>query len=100
MPLLQRIVKMTFRPEEVALFQEIFAEASLQIRAFPGCKHLELWQDQKTSSILFTYSLWEDEEALERYRHSELFAKTWARTKPLFADRPAAWSVQTLVKLP
>jgi heme-degrading monooxygenase HmoA len=41
---------------------------------------------------LSTFSLWESEEALNNYRHSELFSVTWAKTKILFADRPVAFS--------
>jgi heme-degrading monooxygenase HmoA len=40
-----------------------------------------------------TYSHWTGEEALDNYRHSELFRVTWAKTKQLFADRPEAWSL-------
>ncbi len=44
--------------------------------------------------VLFTYSHWESEAALETYRHSELFAEVWAATKVLFNAKPEAWSVQ------
>jgi heme-degrading monooxygenase HmoA len=47
--------------------------------------------------VLFTYSLWESEADLNAYRHSELFEDTWKHTKALFADKPAAWSVDTVV---
>ncbi len=99
MPPFKRIVKMTFRPEEVNNFLDIFTLASTQIRAFPGCLHLELWRGKRQSNVLFTFSRWENEEALENYRHSELFRSTWAKTKPLFAERATAWSVDTLAEL-
>ncbi|MEL7422247.1 MAG: antibiotic biosynthesis monooxygenase family protein [Bacteroidota bacterium] len=99
MPPFKRIVKMTFRPEEVDSFLEVFAAASTQIRAFPGCLHLELWRGQRQPNVLFTFSRWENEDALENYRHSELFRSTWAKTKPLFAEKAAAWSVDTLAEL-
>lgn len=95
----KRIVKMTFRPEEVNNFLEVFAECSSSIRAFPGCLHLELWRGKRQEHVLFTFSKWENEEALENYRHSELFQTTWAKTKPLFAEKAAAWSVDTLAEL-
>ena len=96
---LQRIVKMTFRAEEISTFEAVFARASPQIRTFPGCEYLALWQDQNDPSIFFTYSHWTGPEALEAYRHSALFKTTWAKTKPLFAAKPAAWSVDMRAEL-
>lgn len=95
----KRLVKMTFRPEEVDNFLQIFAESSPHIRSFPGCLHLELWRGKDADNVLFTFSRWENEEALENYRHSELFRATWAKTKPLFAERAGAWSVDTVAEL-
>lgn len=97
--MLTRIVKMTFRAEDVSTFQAVFAEAKDHIRAFPGCTHLRLWQDQTDERIFFTYSHWSGPEALEQYRHSDLFKTTWAKTKPLFAERAQAWSVNELERL-
>ena len=99
MPAFKRIVKMTFRPEEIGNFLEVFHQSSAHIRAFPGCLHLELWRGKRQENVLFTFSKWESEEALENYRHSDLFRTTWAKTKPLFAEKAAAWSVDTLAEL-
>lgn len=90
---------MTFRSEEVDNFLEVFANSSPHIRAFPGCLHLELWRGKSEENVLFTFSRWENEQALENYRQSELFRSTWAKTKPLFAERAAAWSVDTVAEL-
>ena len=94
--MLIRIVKMTFEADKVEAFLQIFAASSPLVRAFPGCRHLELWQDRKQPNVLFTHSHWEHEAALEAYRQSELFQTTWARTKALFSDKAAAWSVDRL----
>jgi len=37
---------------------------------------------------------------LEAYRQSELFKNVWSKTKPLFNDKPQAWSVDKIVSLP
>lgn len=87
-----RIVRMTFHPEAVGPFLEIFDASAPHIRAFEGCLHLELWQDTAYPNILTTYSHWHDAEDLEAYRTSELFRNTWSRTKPLFAAPPRAAS--------
>jgi heme-degrading monooxygenase HmoA len=95
-----RIVKMEFRPEEVDTFLAVFNESAPHIRNFPGCTHLELLQDRLHPNVLFTYSYWETDEDLHAYRHSELFEKTWARTKVLFNAKPQAWSVAQKVVCP
>jgi heme-degrading monooxygenase HmoA len=92
--MIKRIVKLTFQPEQTADFQAIFESSKALIRSFPGCTHLELWRDKNQPEVFFTYSYWEDENALDRYRHSDLFKRTWAKTKVLFGDKPKAWSVE------
>lgn len=94
--MIRRIVKLTFTTENTAAFEQIFEESKDKIRAFPGCLHLELWRDRRQPEVYFTYSHWRSEDDLEAYRHSELFTRTWAATKALFGDRPAAWSVDQL----
>lgn len=92
--MLIRIVKITFQEEGLSAFLALFAEQKTAIRAFEGCEHLELWQDQHDPRICFTYSHWVNEEALQQYRNSELFRQTWKKTKVLFAERPEAWTLQ------
>lgn len=97
--MINRIVKMTFREEEVDHFLAIFESSKAKIRNFPGVQHLELLRDLNQKNILFTYSLWESEAALEAYRNSSLFKETWAKTKPLFAAKAEAWSTESLHRL-
>lgn len=87
-----RLVRMTFHPGCLGDFEALFAEARPKIEAVDGCRHLELWRDTRFPNVLTTYSHWESPEALEAYRHSDLFQTTWARTKPLFAAAPVAFS--------
>ena len=90
--MLLRTVRMTFRPDRLDDFLALFADARSRIRAAPGCHHLELWQDARFPNVLTTYSEWDDADALDAYRHSDLFKTTWARTTPLFAAAPVAHS--------
>lgn len=91
--MLQRIVKLTFRQESAETFlREVFDPSKEAIRAFPGCHSMYLLRDKAQPFIMFTYSVWESEEALERYRQSTLFQNTWEKTKVLFGGRPEAWS--------
>ncbi len=88
-----RIVKMTFRPEAVPAFLELFDERKEQIRNFEGCTYLELWREAGKDNVFFTYSHWVGESALDHYRFSAFFKDTWGRTKSLFAEKAQAWSV-------
>jgi heme-degrading monooxygenase HmoA len=93
--MIKRIVKMTFREEGVDVFlHEVFESSKSAIRAFPGCRHMELLRFTDDPRVLFTLSIWDDPEALEAYRRSELFQNTWAKTKALFAEKAEAWSVE------
>lgn len=94
--MIKRIVKLTFQPALLPDFMAIFEQSKDKIRAFDGNRHLELLRDLAQPNVLFTLSIWESEAALERYRQSDLFQTTWAKTKALFADKPAAWSVEVI----
>ncbi len=94
--MINRFVKMTFHPENIDRFKDIFIASQPLIAAMEGCIHVELMQDINNPSVFFTYSTWESPVFLEAYRHSELFQGVWAKTKILFSDKPEAWSVNPL----
>lgn len=91
--MIRRLVKMTFREEEIPVFVALFEQTKEQIRNFPGCGHLELWCQHDQASVFFTFSIWDSPAALDHYRSSELFGQTWKQTKALFAAAPEAWSL-------
>jgi quinol monooxygenase YgiN len=93
--MITRIVKMTFKPENISEFKKIFYESQKLIAAFEGCIHLELMIDISNKCIFFTISHWENEESLNNYRDSYLFKNTWSKVKPLFSERALAWSLST-----
>ncbi len=90
---------MSFKPESIPEFLEMFSKKKKLIRNFEGCRFLELYRDKTNDHIFFTYSYWDDEKHLETYRQSELFKGVWAETKIHFNDTPEAWSVDKLVSL-
>ena len=97
--MITRIVKMTFKAEEVENFLANFEKHKSQIRAFEGCEKLLLLQDKKNPNVYFTYSWWKDESNLEAYRYSDLFQGVWAYTKSLFSAKPEAWSTEQIESL-
>jgi quinol monooxygenase YgiN len=88
-----RIVKLTFKENGAEEFLRLFNERKHDIRHYDGCLHLEVWREEGKPNVLFTYSHWESEEALNGYRYSDFFRDTWSQSKPLFAERAQAWSV-------
>ena len=94
--MLIRIVKLTFKPENIPSFEQIFDASKNGILDFEGCNMVELYQDINNPCIFFTYSFWNGEQDLENYRNSEFFKSVWENTKNLFADKPEAWSVNKI----
>ena len=91
--MITRIVKMIFVPEKVNAFLEVFNDSKDKIKNFEGCTNLELLNDIQNKNTYFTYSQWQSEEHLNKYRDSQLFKDTWSKTKVLFSEKPEAWSV-------
>ncbi|MEX0291569.1 MAG: putative quinol monooxygenase [Flavobacteriaceae bacterium] len=94
-----RIVKLTFKKENIASFEQLFEETKDKIRSFKGCSFLELYQDSEHPGIFFTYSYWQSTEALESYRKSDFFKKVWGETKKMFENQPQAWTVNKIQTL-
>ena len=95
-----RIVKMRFKKEHLEDFKAVFERSKPTIRAFKGCRFLELYQDIHDSRLFFTYSYWDSEAALDAYRNSDFFTGLWTKTKGLFSEKAEAWSVDKIESLP
>ncbi len=91
-----RIVKMSFNPEYIETFKQLFNERKHKIGSFPGCSGVRLLQDKANPGIFFTYSKWDRPASLEIYKQSELFQETWRLTKKGFNAKPLAWSVEDI----
>lgn len=97
--MIQRLVKMEFKSENTAEFLEIFRHSHPLIRAFKGCHSLKLIRDISNNSCFFTISNWESEASLNKYRQSDLFKKTWAKTRILFNEKAEAWSTEIITEV-
>ena len=91
--MLVRIVKLTFKSENIASFERIFEDTKERIRNFEGCSFLALYRDADNPNVFYTQSFWSSEQALQTYRNSELFKAVWAKTKELFDAKPEAYSM-------
>ncbi len=85
---------MTFKEENIEDFLNLFEVVKNKIANFEGCKSVKLLRDVNNPCVFFTYSKWEEENALNAYRKSALFDDTWTKTKALFSHKPEAWSTE------
>lgn len=91
--MITRVVKLEFQQEQVETFLSHFEQVKWSVATFPGCRGMKLIQDIKNPCVVMTYSIWENEEALENYRISPLFQSIWPTIKPWFSAKPEAWSL-------
>ena len=88
-----RIVKLEFKEDKIDDFLLFFEKIKQNVNRFDGCHGMQLFRDLKNTSIVFTYSQWDSEEALNNYRDSETFGKVWPTIKPWFRNKAEAWTV-------
>lgn len=92
--MITRIVKLTFQEDKISDFLSFFETIKHQVNTFPGCHGMKLLQDIHHPTTVMTYSRWENEDALNIYRDSEIFGIVWPTIKPWFAQKAEAWSVE------
>ena len=94
--MITRIVKLTFQDDKVNDFLVFFETIKFKVNSFPGCKGMQLVQDQDDTTIIFTYSHWETEFDLNAYRDSATFGEVWPKIKPWFGGKPEAWTTSLI----
>ncbi|MDA9808837.1 antibiotic biosynthesis monooxygenase [Flavobacteriales bacterium] len=94
--MITRIVKLDINKGKINDFKSFFEKSKSEIENFKGCKHVELLQDINDSNIFFTYSHWDNEIMLNKYRNSLFFKKVWKTTKLYFSGKPYAWSTKSI----
>lgn len=94
--MLIRIVIMTIEDDRCDDFEAAFSSVRQHISDFEGCIQLRMLRGTDEPSVYTTLSTWTGKDALERYRQSDLFKKTWATVKPMFAARAVAYSYEEL----
>jgi (4S)-4-hydroxy-5-phosphonooxypentane-2,3-dione isomerase len=94
-------VMMELIPGKEGLFLDIFEEVKKEIRAQVGCEGLEVLRSELDGHVsIWTISIWHDEEALNQYRSSPLFKKTWSAVKPMFSSKARAWTLTSIESVP
>lgn len=93
--MITRIVKLTFQEDRIADFLAFFDTINTRVSTFENCYGMRLMQEKSNPHVVFTYSLWQSEDALNVYRDSELFQGVWSTIKPWFGAKAEAWTVET-----
>lgn len=92
--MITRIVKMHFQADKTEQFLTFFETIKWKVVQQPNCHGMKLLKDIHNPNILFTYSKWKDESALNTYRDSKLFGQVWPTIKPWFQEKAEAWSIE------
>jgi quinol monooxygenase YgiN len=88
-----RLVRLTFKAENVETFLQFFSETAPHIRAFEGCIELQGFRDREQPNVVYTLSRWASPEHLENYRQSTFFKNTWEQVSRWFEDKPQAFTL-------
>ncbi len=87
---------MEIEPENVSAFVNIFKTNKNIIISFDGCQSVDLLRHINSQNIFFTYSIWDSEISINKYRESNTFKDIWSKTKPLFSKKAKAWSLKEI----
>lgn len=91
--MITRMVKLEFSEAFIEDFKQLFTQVNIKISSFEGCMGVNLLQHETEKNVFFTVSKWENADALENYRQSDLFKRTWTQVKPHFIKKAEAWSL-------
>lgn len=94
--MITRFVKLNIKENNICEFKKFVEGEKDDIIAFKGCHALEIYNDIKNRNLFFTKSIWDNQNALDKYRESDFFRANWSLLKTWFADKPEAWSLEEL----
>jgi quinol monooxygenase YgiN len=95
-----RLVSLSFKPDKLEEFKQLYEEVVHQIRAHPGCLFVQLVTDTGGQGDCYTISHWRSQESLDAYPHSQFFRGVWPRIKEMLREKPWAQSCTILIDDP
>ncbi len=90
--MVSRLVELQLKAENIDKAKILLSDIAPQVKAMPGCSHLEILMDLHDRCHITTYSHWDSEADLDTYRQTDTFKNFWAEVKPMFAKPAKAWS--------
>ena len=94
--MLIRLVRMYFRPDEVERFLTMYEQTRPIIASQPGCRSVQLVRQIDDPAAFATWSIWDDQAALDAYRRSEFFRSFWPEVRALFRAPAEAVSFEQI----
>lgn len=94
--MITRIVKLSFKQAYRAKFESDFPQTKKVVISNDGCHDVILLKS-KEAGIYFTYSTWDSEVHLNKYRNSDTFKKIWSQFKINFDNKAEAWTTKEVL---
>jgi len=93
--MINRIVKLSFTEPYCKEFEANFPAIQKIVLSSAGCRSVRLLKS-KEAGVYFTYSIWDNEEALALYRNSDTFKNIWIEFKVQFKNKAEAWTTSDI----
>ena len=94
--MITRIVKLSIKKNHINDFAAFAEKIKTTIQGFDGCNELKILQNNYNPEIFMTYSIWDNEAALNEYRKSDFFRNIWPKAKLWFSAKPKAETYSTV----
>lgn len=93
--MITRIIKLATKdtPED---FMEYMNEVIPEFSAMEGCQQVEVLRGKINEHIFFIYTIWKNNTALNKFRHSEFNQVFWNKLMEMSESRPQVWSVENI----
>lgn len=83
-----------------ALFKQTLKDYQKALKEQKGCMHLDMFSDKKEKDIFYSYTIWDNDTNLKKYRKSALYKELSGKILPLCDKEPKAWTVDEAFEKP
>jgi len=95
-----RVVKMELIETKIGLFERFMSNLKDEKLRQEGCLHHDIFCDKDNNSIYFSYTIWNNEKSLKKYKKSELFKVVSQTIRSFCVKEPLAWTVENVFNSP
>jgi quinol monooxygenase YgiN len=91
-----RVVKMVVDQNKIDVFNHFMSNVKMEKIKLEGCVHYDHFGDKQYQNVFYSYTIWESERYLNKYRKSELFREVSSTLRSLCLTEPTAWTVENV----
>jgi hypothetical protein len=91
-----RVVKMVVDQNKIDIFNNFMSNLSTEKEGMDGCVHHDFFSNKQFRNVFYSYTIWESEKYLNKYRKSMLFKEVTTTLRSLCLSEPAAWTVENV----